>query len=172
MRNEAMSKVRRTPARIITSKAITLAVLATALAVAHPASGQTAFGSIGDGRPCSLATLKGQYSWVGNGYVKFPDQNDPSKTVTVPNASIAFLTMDGNGKFDLLITVVFDGIMVRENYRVSDTYIVNSDCTGVLGSGTQGPSFDILVVRDGSSFLLITKDPGGTGASEVKRISR
>ena len=59
---------------------------------------------------------------------------------------------------------------VRENHRVSDTYVVNPDCTGVLGSGIEGPSFDILVVRDGSSFLLIDKNPGGTGASEVKRI--
>jgi hypothetical protein len=107
---------------------------------------------------------------VGNGFQKVPDQNDPSKTVTVPSASIAFLTMHGNGEFDLVITVVFDGNLVRENHRVTDTYVVNSDCTGVLGSGVEGPSFDILVTRDGSSFLLIDKNLGGTAATEVKRI--
>jgi len=102
--------------------------------------------------------------------MKAPDQNDPSKTVTVPSASIAFATLYGNGTFDLLITVVFDGNMVRENYRVSDTCVVNPDCTGVLGRGIQGPSFHILAVGDGSSFLVIDTNSGGTGASEVKRV--
>ena len=121
---------------------------------------------------CSVATLRGQYSWVGNGYQKVPNPNHPNKTLTVPSASIAFLRLDGNGNFNLIIDVVFDGVMLRENYRVSDTYVVNSDCTGVLGSGIEGPSFDILVVRDGSSFLLIDKNPGGTAASEVKRVAK
>ena len=154
--------------RILTSKLVTFAALAAALTFTHLASGQTA--STNGGRLCSVATLRGQYSWVGNGFQKLPDPNDPSKTVTVPSSSIAFLTMDGTGKFDLLITVVFDGNLVRENHRVSDTYVVNSDCTGVLGSGIEGPSFDILVTRSGSKFLLIDKNPGGTAATEVKRI--
>jgi len=47
--------------------------------------------------------------------------------------------------------------------------MVNSDCTGVLGSGI-GLTFDILVVRDGSSFLAINKGSGETGALEAKRI--
>jgi hypothetical protein len=101
--------------------------------------------------------------------MKVPDQNDPSKTITIPTASIAFLTLDGNGNFNLLIDVVFDGNMLRENFQVSDTYLVNSDCTGVLGSGI-GPTFDILAVRDGSSFLLISKVPGETASSEAKRV--
>jgi hypothetical protein len=168
MRTKATSKVCPTPGRIITSKLVILAALTIALTFTHPASGQAVAASAG--RLCSVATLRGQYSWVGNGFMKVPDQNDPSKTVTVPSASIAFLTMGGNGRFDLVITVVFDGNLVRENHRVSDTYLVNPDCTGVLGSGIEGPSFDILVVRDGSSFLLIDKNPGGTAASEVKRI--
>ena len=165
----AKSNVRRTNSRIISTKLVTLTVLAVALVFTQAAFGQVAFS--GGGPVCGAATLKGQYSWMGSGYQKLPDQNDPSKTVTVPSASIAFLTMDGNGKFDLLINVVFDGVMVRENYRTSDTYVVNSDCTGVLGSGI-GPQFDILVVRDGSSFLLIDKNPGGTGVAEVRRTMR
>ena len=168
MRTTAMSMVWRMPGRSITSRLVSLAALVAALASAYPATSQTA--SAGDGRPCSAATLRGQYSWVGNGYQKVPDQNDPSKTETVPSASIAFLTLDGNGNFNLLITVVFDGNVVRQNHRVTDTYVVNPDCTGVLGSGIQGPSFGILTVRDGSSFLLIDTNPGGTGATEVKRI--
>lgn len=168
MRTKATSKVCPTPGRTVTSRLVTFTALAIALTFTRPVSGQTV--SASEGRLCSVATLRGQYSWVGNGFVKVPDQNDPSKTVTTPSASIAFLTMGGNGKFDLVITVVFDGNLVRENHRVSDTYVVNPDCTGVLGSGIEGPSFDILVVRDGSSFLLIDKNPGGTGASEVKRI--
>jgi hypothetical protein len=127
MRTKAISKVWRTIGKISTAKLFTIAALATALALAHPALGQTA--TAADGRPCSA-----------------------------------------NSKFDLLITVVFDGNLVRENFRVADVYVVNSDCTGILGSGFQGPSFDILVVRDGSSFLLIDKNPGGTGASEVKPV--
>jgi hypothetical protein len=167
--NMAKSNVWRTNFRIISANLVTLTALAAALVFSQAAYGQAALA--GGGPVCSPATLRGQYSWVGSGFHKLPDQNDPSKTVTVPGASIAFLTMDGTGKFDLLITVVFDGVMVRENFRTTDTYVVNSDCTGVLGSGI-GPQFDILVVRDGSSFLLIDKNPGGTGVAEVKRTSK
>lgn len=167
MKNNLISKIWQASARVVSAKIVALAVLATALVFVQLASAQTAYAG---GEPrCSLATLKGQYSWVGNGYQKFPDQNDPTKTVTVPSSSIALLTLDGSGNFNLLITVVFDGNVVHENHRVSDTYVVNSDCTGVLGSGIQGPKFDILVPRDGSSFLIIDIN-GGTAASEAKRL--
>jgi len=166
----AMLKIGKTNRRTASAKLLTLAALAAAIGLAQSASGQAS--SAEGSALCSMAALKGQYSWLGHGYEKVPDENDPNKTVTIPAASIALLTFDGRGNFNLLIDVVFDGVMLRENFRTSDTYVVQSDCTGVLGSGNNGPTFDILVVRDGSSFLLIDKTPGGTGASEVKRVAK
>ena len=165
MRNIAMPKLWQRPDRFISAQLIVLAVLVVVFTQA--AFAQTPFPVASSS--CSAATLKGQYSWLGSGSMKVPDQNDPSKTITIPTASIAFLTLDGNGNFNLLIDVVFDGNMLRENFQVSDTYLVNADCTGVLGSGI-GPTFDLLAVRDGSSFLLISKVPGETASSEAKRV--
>lgn len=153
--------------RIFSAKLITLSMLAGMIVFTQAASAQTA--SADDGRPCSVATLKGQYSWAANAWGKVPDQNDPSKKVTVPSASIALLTLDGNGTFNLLIDFVADGNLVGENIRGSGTYKVNSDCTGVLDTPI-GAEFDMLVPRDGSSILLINKAPGVTHAWEAKRI--
>jgi len=146
----------------------------TSSAAAQSAAAQTVIP--GAAALCSAATLKGQYSHVKNGFAKVPDPNDPSKKITVPFASISLFTFDGRGNFKGLADVVFDGQTFAENRPLSDTYTVDSDCSGVLGSGS-GLQFDILVVRDGSSFLIIEKNPPGapvatTAASEAKRISQ
>ena len=39
----------------------------------------------------TAATLEGHDSWVANGFMKMPEPNDPSKMITVPTASLAFL---------------------------------------------------------------------------------
>jgi len=170
----AMPKLRQRRGRIVSAKLITFAVLAGAMVFTQAASAQTE--SPGPRPRCSAATLKGEYSHVKNGFAKVPDPNDPSKKITVPFASISLFTFDGRGNFKGLADAVFDGQTFGENIPLSDTYTVNSDCSGVLGSGS-GLQFDILVVRDGSSFLIIEKNPPGapvatTAASEAKRISQ
>src|SRR5215831_6029095 len=109
VKNIAMPELWQRHDRIISAKLITLTVLVVVFT-------QAAFAQTAASSSCSAAILKGQYSWVGSGFMKMPDQNDPSKTITVPTASIALLTLDGNGKFNLVIYAVFDGIMVRENF--------------------------------------------------------
>src|SRR3974377_1799625 len=104
MRNIAMPKLWQRHDRIISARLITLVALALVVVFTQVASAQTSFPAASSS--CSAATLKGQYSWLGSGFMKVPDQNDPSKTITIPTASIAFLTLDGNGKFNLLIDVV------------------------------------------------------------------
>jgi hypothetical protein len=166
MRDMIIQKLRKRSDRIGSAKLIILALLAGTMVFTVSASAQPE--SAGVTLRCSVATLKGQYSHMKNAFNKITDPKDPNKTITIPFASIALYTFDGQGNFNGVADVVFDGVMWGENIPVSDTYTVNPDCAGTLGS--MGPLFDILVVRDGSSFLIIEKIPGATGASEAKRI--
>ena len=102
----------------------------TSSAAAQSAAAQTVIP--GAAALCSAATLKGQYSHVKNGFAKVPDPNDPSKKITVPFASISLFTFDGRGNFKGLADAVFDGQTFGENIPLSDTYTVNSDCTGTI----------------------------------------
>lgn len=167
MRDMIIQKLWKRSDRIGSAKLAILAVLAGTMVFTVAASAQPE--SAGATLRCSVATLKGEYSHLKNGFAKVPDPNDPSKKITVPFASISLYTFDGRGNFNGVADVVFDGNTFAENSRFSDTYKVNSDCTGALGGGT-GLQFDILVVGDGSSFLIIEKNPGATAASEAKRI--
>ena len=92
-----------------------------------------------------------------------------------PRVAFGKFTLNASGKLENgVATSSLNGVIADETFY--GTYTVNSDCSGVLGSGS-GLQFDILVVRDGSSFLIIEKNPPGapvatTAASEAKRISQ
>jgi len=138
---------------------LVIATVAVLALVAQPALAKQ--------RSCSLTTLRGLYSVSSAGYFI-------TSAGSAPNAAILFLTFNGDGTFTSLATVNFNGTLVAENKRAGGHYTVNPDCTGSFGAdpGTPGPHFEILVSPDGTTFNLITSDPGSVAAAEAKRLNQ
>lgn len=140
-------------------------MLMGAVAVVGLMAAQPAFAEQEHEPSCTLTTLLGLYIFDATGYIISP-------TGPAPKAVVVFLNMNGDGTFTSVATANFNGTVVAENKHDTGHYTVNEDCTGTLGSDTQGPHFDIFIAPGGATFHMIQTDPSQVSAGEAKRVSR
>ena len=117
-------------------------------------------------RVCTMATLKGQYLFADAGTLLPPVVPQPTLS-----AYAGFHVFNGDGTGTDVITGRVGGEIVLENVVSPISYSVNADCTGSL-TVVGGPTFGLFIAPDGESIASITTDPGGTGASVHRRVSR
>lgn len=119
----------------------------------------------GEGKTCSLATLKGRYQFASAGY-------QIENGAAVPIAVAGFDIYDGRGNVVSNSTLIVGGSVIFENLVVPNgTYTVNKDCTGTLNLGANGVVLSIFVSPNGESFDYVqTAPPGNVLAGTIRRV--
>ena len=117
---------------------------------------------------CTVKTLKGRYLFALNSTLLPPAFGVTEPT---PSSAAGFHVFNGDGTGTDVITGRVGGQIVLENVVSPISYSVNADCTGSL-TVVGGPTFGLFIAPDGESLASITTDPGGTGASVHRRVSR
>jgi hypothetical protein len=116
---------------------------------------------------CSVATLKGLYMFAQSGYAT----NNGS---LVPEGVTGKDIFYGNGNFDSLATISFDGMISVA--PAPGTYTINTDCTGTVTIPTEPTApdvhLDIFVAPDGDQFFTIQTDPGNVLSGTIQRVAR
>jgi hypothetical protein len=118
-------------------------------------------------KECSLETLKGQYISAATGTIYPPlfGVTQPSQ-FTVALYSVYY----GNGTGVDYASITIGGGADVAPHTQPATYTLNSDCTGTKPLEPDGPTFDIRVAYDGSSFAIITTTPGLAISGIVTRV--
>lgn len=122
---------------------------ALALSTSHRATAQAE----GDGRPCSEATLRGQYGFTVSGI------RGVGPTTTEQFVGVGLRTYDGNGRLtdigSLHGQVVPAVRRIGGNQFVSGIYTVNPDCTGTSTVYPPAPfppiESDFVIVNNGKT---------------------
>jgi hypothetical protein len=133
-----------------------LLAFAVAIALDIPAAAQD----------CTLATVKGTYTYSNSGFA-----------VTQDNffffAGMGVLTADGDGRVEGKDTTSTDGQIQRRSW--TGTYRVNEDCTGTMSirvstpAGTFTGAFDIVANPNGKEVQFIQTDTGAVIQGTAKR---
>jgi hypothetical protein len=120
----------------------------------------------GEGKTCSVATLKGRYRFASAGY-------QVVKGAAVPLAVAGFDIYDGRGNLVSNSTLIVGGGVISENLVVpTGTYTVNEDCTGTLNVGANGVVLSIFVAPNGEAFDYVQTAPSGNVlAGTIRRVS-
>jgi hypothetical protein len=103
-----------------------------------------------DRRPseCSVATLRGLYSFTATGF-------NIINGVALPKAVTLFIRFNGDGTVTSpAATVSLNGVILRPTI-LPGTYTVETDCTGKLQFGPPGPGFDLQVAVHGSTLAML-----------------
>ena len=156
------------PRTRLVRRTIPIAIATVLVAIAGLSlSGSVAASNSDEGvQGCTLATLKGRYLVADAGTLLPPAVPQPTLT-----AWAGFHVFNGDGTGHDIVTGRFDGQITLENVVAPISYSVNADCTGSL-TVVGGPTFGLFIAPDGESSASITTDPGGTGASVHRRVSR
>lgn len=137
------------------------AACATAMAVGGArvisASGQDD-GDRGEGRTCSLATIRGDYG------IQFQGTRPAPGGLTESVIGVVHRTYDGRGNITQVDNVKgsITGIVLPDR-QGSGTYEVSADCTGIARFDPgQGVHIEerLVIVRDGREIRTITAAPG------------
>jgi hypothetical protein len=110
---------------------------------------------------CTLATISGNYGFLGNGVEAAGPFND-----------VGIFESDGAGKYVLDFTQNFDGVVGA--YTASGTYDLKSNCTGTLTFAVDGGKpypFAVVVVTNGSEINAISKVPHVLYTWDLKKIN-
>lgn len=110
-----------------------------------------------DGRVCSDATLKGDYSFQIAGQILSP------AIAAGLVSGVAMTTFDGHGNLTQVDHVLHNGIAPKEEWRPAmGSYEVNLDCTGTMtiepkptnSADSATPLFLRIVIGDGGNTIL------------------
>jgi hypothetical protein len=120
----------------------------------------------GEGKTCSVMTLKGRYQFASAGY-------QIVNGAAVPLALAGFDIYDGRGNLVSNSTLIVGGTVIFENLVVpTGTYTVNEDCTGTLNLGANGVVLSIFVAPSGEAFDYVQTAPSGNVlAGTIRRVS-
>jgi hypothetical protein len=110
-----------------------------------------------DSPRCTLATLKGQYLFVGSG-ILFPPAFGVKAVSQVNSAGYHIFNGDGTGTD--FVTLSINGVIVPVPSPTPISYTLNFDCTGTYTVLPSGPHFNIFVAHDGEALTVIATDPG------------
>jgi hypothetical protein len=116
----------------------------------------------GEGKACSVATLRGTYLLSGR-----LDAPQYAPITGVPQVVGGLRAFDAAGNISGVATVNAGGTILQ-NVRAPGVYTVNADCTGTMtNAGTR--HYDIYVAADGSEAVAIRTDPD---AVEILRFTK
>lgn len=105
---------------------------------------------------CSTSGLKGNYGFVGSGFV--PQQlANHSGVRWDPISQIGAVNFDGDGKVKLTTRVQYQG-KINPTLSISGTYTVNSDCTGTAA------------FSDSNDTVVVNWDFISVGGGEIETI--
>ena len=112
---------------------------------------------------CSLATLKGTYTFNAQGYII-------SDSLAVPDSYIGMVYFDGLGKGK--IVWYFSG--TPDAITANATYLIDANCHAtVTYNTTPNKVFDYFVAPNGDSVQWVIKSPDNLSFSaESKRVSK
>jgi hypothetical protein len=115
------------------------------------------------GRPCSEATLRGNYAFTVDGQI-FPP-NAPARTLR----GVAMARFDGKGGFTQVDHATLNGVPMWSGWRpATGTYALNSDCTGtgsILPSdGSPAIQLHMVVFDNGQQIRTIVDGNAVTSA--------
>jgi hypothetical protein len=129
----------------------------------------TEAGSAQEIATCSLATLKGQYMDAVSGTV-FP----PAFGVQQPavSASAGYSIYNGDGTGEDHVTLTINGVNANVPSPTATSYTLNPDCTGTKTVLPSGPTFNIYVAIDGSSWTNVSTLDGFAVAGFHPRAGR
>jgi hypothetical protein len=121
------------------------------------------------GKPCSLATLKGQYMVAATGTL-FP----PAFGVTAPSVSTAagYSIYNADGTGSDYVTFAVNGVNQNVTSPTTTSYTLEPDCTGTKTVLPYGPHFNIFVAVDGESLTAIATDSGFAVSESDSRVQR
>ena len=124
----------------------------TAAAIALAMSGFVhANGNGNHGKPCSDATLQGQYIFSASGFSIVAG-------VAQPRAIVELIRFHGDGTLSVPAgTLSVNGVITRVGggSGPAGTYAIAADCTGSLAFGPPGPTFDLYPAPSGSEVHMI-----------------
>jgi hypothetical protein len=104
----------------------------------------------GEGRACTLGTLRGSYVFSATGF-------NIVGGVQQPKAIVEVMAFNGDGTLDVsAATVSLNGVIIR-SLPSYGTYTVENDCTGTIT--LNGPTFDIFLSTDGDDISMIQTNP-------------
>jgi hypothetical protein len=114
---------------------------------------------------CSLATLRGTYIDVSEG---FNIENGQQ----IPVAYAGQEVYDGDGTMTGIYSVSTNGTITR-NIPYTGTYTVNEDCTGTLTTTEEAGTFhyDQFMGPKGDEFNWVATDPGVVATGVERRVS-
>lgn len=113
---------------------------------------------------CSLATLKGNYVYAGDGF----DLAEPGSTQRSPFATAGREVYAGDGTLSGADTTSTNGVAARSTY--TSTYTVDADCTGtyVYDSDPSNP-YEIFVDASGAEFAYVATGTRRVAAGYERR---
>jgi hypothetical protein len=114
---------------------------------------------------CTLATLKGLYTFEATGY-------NIVNGSPVPKAVAEFLNFKGDGTLTSVATLSVNGNLVQNDVSGTGSYTVNEDCTGTLTFNGSGLTFDLFVAPHGGRFHMIETVAGTVLAGAARREAR
>ena len=114
---------------------------------------------------CSLATLKGRYGMIGQGQI-LTSTNQQSDPVGLW-AAVGPVTYDGAGAFKAVVTISFNGKIIRA-VGLNGTYTIKADCTAT--SLLQHGGYDMVIVDQGREVYAIAAIEGRVYTFSEKRI--
>jgi len=109
-----------------------------------------------DERACSVASLKGTFTYTGTGF------NVSANGAAAPFAEVGTQTFDGKGATSTTFTASANGNLFH--ITLSGTYTVNPDCTGTMTLLTPAPNPTVTlffaIADNFSEFQAIETLPG------------
>jgi len=122
-------------------------------------------------RPCSLATLTGNYAGSQSG---FESPNAPGQTPQ-PFTDVGVVAFDGAGNVSFTVTDMSPGNpnpYIALQLTGSGTYTVNSDCTGSISITTgdaAGDTFNLVIIGGGAEVFGTNTAPWVIATSDFKK---
>jgi hypothetical protein len=103
------------------------------------------------GSQCSLKTLRGTYVFSATGF-------NIIAGVAQPKAIVEVIEFHGDGTLSVgAVTLSVNGVIGRVPPGGVGLYTVENDCSGTITF--EGPTFDIVVSRDGDTISMIQTNP-------------
>ena len=141
------------PGMILTAIAVVLAATATNTAQVNRPGMPTPLAPALTGQlidNCSVATLRGTYTFAASGF-------NIVAGVAQPKAIVEVIEFNGDGTLSVpAATLSANGVIIRSVNGVG-TYTVADDCSGTILF--TGPAFDIFVSRNAESIAMIQTNP-------------
>lgn len=121
------------------------------IAAAMALAGSRLAGADEIARGCTLATLRGSYTFTASGF------NIGAGGVAVPKAILEVLHFHGDGTVSVpWATVSVNGVFIRSVDGLG-SYTLEEDCSGTISLGV--PTFDVSVSQDGRTIAMIQTNP-------------